>query len=254
MLDYTFRNLDITDEEIPDELINEGFSFGKFNSMNEMFYLISRDAPSPEEKANVESIPYMQGVIDFSRIYGERYFENREITYKLMIFNTPYINRKTIENNIKRCLMMEPIQPIIDTHDQGLHWLGKCKEVSVEDNEENKTLVVTVTFDCYPFAIKDEFEGADIWDTVDFPDYVFQENFFKVDGQKRIILINLSSNTIETSFTVDGFIFIKNQNGSVEYTTGDYENTPFNLIPGENVFQLFGDGTINFKFFKEVMI
>ena len=62
--------------------IKEYISFGDFNSRDAGWYLQKREAPTPDEKEIVESIPYMQGELDFSSALGERVFESREITYE----------------------------------------------------------------------------------------------------------------------------------------------------------------------------
>ena len=57
--------------------IKEYISFGDFNSRDAGWYLQKREAPTPDEKEIVESIPFMQGVLDFSSVLGERVFEPR---------------------------------------------------------------------------------------------------------------------------------------------------------------------------------
>lgn len=65
--------------------IKEYISFGDFNSRDAGWYLQKREAPTPDEKEIVESIPYMQGELDFSSALGERVFESREITYEFKL-------------------------------------------------------------------------------------------------------------------------------------------------------------------------
>lgn len=45
--------------------IKEYIAFGDFNSRDAGWYLQKREAPTPDEKEIVESIPFMQGVLDF---------------------------------------------------------------------------------------------------------------------------------------------------------------------------------------------
>ena len=65
----------------------EKIIFNEFDSSEFDLKLISRDAPSPEEKEVAESVPYKQGKDDFSMIYGQRPFENRLITYTFLAPN-----------------------------------------------------------------------------------------------------------------------------------------------------------------------
>lgn len=61
-----------------------------------------RTAPTPEEQEITESVPYRQGSYDFSMIDNERFFNNREITYKLLYVGEKYHNRKGFEQELNR--------------------------------------------------------------------------------------------------------------------------------------------------------
>lgn len=251
---YDFHDLGkYTDEEL-ERQITEGFIFGDYDSRENNMFLISRDAPTPSEKEITESVPYMQGVYDFSMLNFDRYFDNREVTYQVMLFENEYENRKRPEQDIKRNLMKLDIQSLYDTHDQGYHWLGKCKSVAVEDDVEKGTLSCTIVFDCYPFAIYNSAEGSDIWDDVYFPHWVFQNTKYTVSGAQSISLFNIGSRSVECEMIVDGDITVIGDFGSVELTSGDYQDTQIVLVMGENHLTLSGNGTIEFKFYREEMI
>lgn len=252
--DYDFHDLGkYTDEEL-ERQITEGFIFGDYDSRENNMFLISRDAPTPSEKEITESVPYMQGVYDFSTLNFDRYFDNREVTYQVMLFENEYENRKHPEQDIKRSLMKLDIQPLYDTHDQGYHWLGKCKSVTVDDDAEKGTLACTVVFDCYPFAIYNEVEGSDIWDDVYFPHWIFQETKYTVNGSQSISLFNIGSRSVECEMVVTGDITVIGDFGSVELTSGDYQDTQIVLAMGENHLTLSGNGMIEFRFYREEMI
>ena len=252
--DYDFHDLGkYTDEEL-ERQITEGFIFGDYDSRENNMFLISRDAPTPSEKEITESVPYMQGVYDFSTLNFDRYFDNREVTYQVMLFENEYENRKHPEQDIKRSLMKLDIQPLYDTHDQGYHWLGKCKSVTVEDDAEKGTLACTVVFDCYPFAIYNEVEGSDIWDDVYFPHWIFQETKYTVNGSQSISLFNIGSRSVECEMVVTGDITVIGDFGSVGLTSGDYQDTQIVLAMGENHLTLSGNGMIEFRFYREEMI
>lgn len=252
--DYDFHDLGkYTDKEL-ERQITEGFIFGDYDSRENNMFLISRDAPTPSEKEITESVPYMQGVYDFSTLNFDRYFDNREVTYQVMLFENEYENRKHPEQDIKRSLMKLDIQPLYDTHDQGYHWLGKCKSVTVEDDAEKGTLSCTIVFDCYPFAIYNSAEGSDIWDDVYFPHWIFQETKYTVNGSQSISLFNIGSRSVECEMVVTGDITVIGDFGSVELTSGDYQDTQIVLAMGENHLTLSGNGMIEFRFYREEMI
>ena len=237
------------------EVEEESFTFGEYNSMDNRMFMANREAPTPSEREIVESVPYMQGVYDFSQLNGgERYFDNREIAYQVMLFEQDYPTRKYAEQEIKRQLMPLGIQPLYDSHDNGYHWLGKCKSVTVEDDVEKGTLSCTIVFDCYPFAIYNSAEGSDIWDDVYFPHWVFQNTKYTVSGAQSISLFNIGSRSVECEMVVNGDITVIGDFGSVELTSGDYQDTQIVLAMGENHLTLSGNGTIEFKFYREEMI
>lgn len=255
MINYEFRDLSKrTDTEL-EQQITEGFTFGDYNSTDNGMFLISRDAPTPDEKEITESVPYMQGVYDFSTLNGgERYFDNRQITYQVMLFNEDYGTRKGAEQEIKRQLVPLGIQPLYDTHDIGFHWLGKVKTVAVEDDAKVNTLAATITFDCYPFAITNNIEGSDVWDEVFFPHWIFQDTKYTVNGTQVINLYNIGSKSIECELVVSGSVTVAGSFGSVKLKSGNYTDTQLVLTIGANRLTLIGKGAIEFKFYREEMI
>jgi len=235
-------------------VVTKGLTFGDFNSYSQGWWLIDRQAPSPSEKTITETIPYSQGVLDFSMPGDDRFFDNRDVTYQIKKINKDYADRKISENMLKNELMPLGIRVIKDPHDNGLHWLGKCKSVSVSDDTEGRTLTATVVFDCYPFAISDNPEGSDIWDEVLFPDWIFQNTSYTVDGTRSINLVNIGAHTVDVEIIVTGSVTVTSAFGSMDLTTSTYTDTPLAISRGDNALTLKGNGTIEFKFYKEVMI
>lgn len=251
---YSFVDTGPTTVGSNEAVITEGLTFGDFNSHSQGWWLIDRQAPSPGEKTITETIPYSQGVLDFSILGDDRFFNNRDVTYQIKKINEDYADRKIIENMLKNKLMPLGIQVIKDSHDGGLHWLGKCKSVSVSDDAKNRTLTATVVFDCYPFAISDNPEGSDIWDDVFFPDWVFQDTSYTVNGTRSINLMNIGAHTVDVEIIVTGSITVTGAFGSMDLTAGTYTDTPLAISRGDNALTLKGSGTVEFKFYKEVMI
>jgi hypothetical protein len=232
----------------------ERIVFGSFDSAEKGWWLVDRGAPTPSEKEVTETIPYSQGILDFSTLGIDRFFDNRDITYQFKNIGNRYDDRKVIENEIKRMLMPLGTQALFDSHEPGLHWVGKCKSITVMDDANYQTLVANVVFNCYPFAIGNNAEGSDIWDDVFFPNWVFQDTSFKVNGTQNINMINIGSHTAEVKIVVTGTVTVAGSFGSMTLTAGTYTDTQLTLAIGENKLTLSGSGTINFEFYKEVMI
>lgn len=185
-------------------MIKEVIQANQFNSGNEGLYLLDRDAPSPAEKEIIEDVPHSQGIQDYSMIFGEPKFKNREHTYKFLAPNVTYDKRKIAEQNIKRKLMMNGIGPIYDTHDAGYYWLGKCTSVKVEDDADFNELTVTIKFNVYPFmfTIKSWFD--DVWDTFNFDRDVANFTKYQIKGEREIVLFNTGDITVTPTIIVEG--------------------------------------------------
>lgn len=253
-MEYEFMDTQPAYSKIDEQLRTEGIIFGDFDSRKEGWWLLERDAPSPNEKVIVESLPYMQGNYDFSVFDDERYFENRTLTYKFKIVASPYSDRKMLEHEIKRKLIPMKIQRLIDTHDSNYFWKGKVQSITLADDNKYQTLVATITFNCYPFAFAKNYEGSDIWDDVEFEHWVFQEVNFDVFETKKITLINIGSRSTVCSVEVTGNVWVRGNNTELQINSSNYLGVEIVLNRGENYFELAGEGTIKFKFRREEMI
>ena len=250
-MQYDFRPLEpYTGEEVKNEPI-EGFVFNGFDTRKNGWWLVERNAPLPDEQEVIESVPYKQGSEDFSIYRGDRFFKQREIEYKLVYFgkNGNYEDRKEIEQDLKRSLSPYGRSPLYDTHDMIYHWQGKVKDISVDDNESNGTLTATVTFDCYPFAIRNNDEFDDLWDEVYFPHWIFMDKRYTIDGKTTVDLDNIGSRMMEVS--------IKVISGTVKYdelTINTGKSYSFSLHKGKNSLVFDGNGIIELSGTREEMI
>lgn len=253
--DYPFRDLSITDQDGQDLPINEGITFGDFDSRAQGMWLLEREAPTPKEKAITDSVPYQQGEYDFSMLDNQRYFEVRTLTYKFVIFDTDYRYRSGAEHEIKRTLLPQGYQNLYDTHMPGYVWMAKCSEVTVEDSAEASTLTATLTFTAQPYAITENEEGADIWDDVNFDHWIFQPVKFTVAGDLDVNVQNIGSRFITCGFDLAGAVTLKSDAlGTVNLNKDNFQSTQIVLDVGDNKIHLSGNGTITFKFKREEMI
>lgn len=233
--------------------ISEFITFGEFNSKKEGFYLIERDAPSPDEKEIIENIPFSQGVHDFSMILGERIFQNRKISYTFWLPSRMYAQRKLIEQDVKRKLMMNGINQLHDKHDESFYWLGKCEEVKIDDDEETKTLEVKIVFDCYPFMLSEQEYFTDVWNTFNFNHHVSVFTKYTIVGTKEIFLINTGDTSISPTIITDSDIQIILKGQTYYFTKGENKDFLMKLERGINHLKIAGSGTIKFRFRVEVM-
>ena len=235
--------------------IKEYIEMGRFNSKKAGYYVLEHDTPSPDEQEIIESIPFMQGVYDFSMLLGERVFDNRKVTVKLVRPLTVYDDRKRLEQQAKEELMLAEIQPIYDSWLDGCHWLGKCESISAEDKQETNSLVLTVVFNCYPFALKNASGYSDEFDLDYFVDGIDQWTGFRIAGKRRILLINEGVNaTSPILFSNNSMELITEDGEKVQIKKGENQDLFFKLKRGENYLTIIGNGHLHFTTETEVMV
>lgn len=250
---YSFRDLFMTDEVNIDDIPQEGIAFGDWDSRERGWFLLERSAPTPSEQEVVESVPFRQGVFDFSEYNGDRYFKNREITYTFLYLRDDYEDRKLVEHEIKRMLMPQTITNLFDTHDRFYHWKGKVKSISVTDDTEFGTLKAEVVFDCYPFAIRNWDEFGDIWDDVYFPHWVFMHKRITVDSDtnKGHLIINIGSKAMKVTIKlISGTVYV---NDTLMTSTTTMAVVVDRVTKNQGI-DVRGHGTVELTAYREEMI
>lgn len=234
--------------------IKEYIQFGDFNSKDAGWYLQSRDAPTPDKKEIVEQIPYLQGVLDFSDVLGEVFFDRREITYEFKLPNKDYPDRKLAERFIKSSMATKSDSQLFDTHDRRYYWLGKVKSIKVTDVPLKKHLIATIVFICYPFAFHVDNYFDDVWDTFDFENDFSNWTKWQINGQNEIFFINGGDTSVSPTVICSSDISLIDKKGKI-YKFKKGENTDFVLSMklGMNRFTAKGNGSISLRFNAEVM-
>ena len=234
--------------------IKEYIQFGDFNSKDAGWYLQSRDAPTPDKKEIVEQIPYLQGILDFSDVLGEVFFDRREITYEFKLPNKDYPDRKLAERFIKSSMATKSERQLFDTHDKRYYWLGKIKSIKVTDVPLKKHLIATIVFICYPFAFHVDNYFDDVWDTFDFENDFSNWTKWQINGQNEIFFINGGDTSVSPTVICSNDISLIDKKGKT-YKFKKGENTDFvlSMKSGMNRFTAKGNGSISLRFNAEVM-
>jgi len=233
--------------------ITEYIQFIGFNSKNNNMYLISREAPTPQEKSITKSLPYQQGSLDFSMLLGERVFDMREIRYEFIIFNSIYSDRKNAELKIKQDLMIHGQQKLFDTHDPSYFWLGKCKSVEVENDHQFNKLKAILTFECYPYMFRHGDYFDDVFDTFDFNNDVACFTKYVIKGSLDFILINPGSVSVKPEIIATSDLKVTINEESANFSKGISKDYYLSLKPGLNNIRVEGTGTVSFRYNIEVM-
>lgn len=212
----------------------------------------SKDIALPQKNKIKETIPFMNGSYDFSNIYGDQTYSERSLNY---IFNLQAKNK--LELNFKKIAIIDWLmenstkEPLFDDSIPGYYFLAECDDINTKEN--GNYIELSVTFIAYPFKIRDDYEGNNIWDNFNFEIDYMQDRSFNVNGISNINLYNSSAIEIEPIIIASSnFELIKN---NISYTvqSGESKDYRFKLKKGNNQITIKGTGTIEFRFRKEVL-
>lgn len=213
----------------------------------------SHDIGFPAKNKITANVAFSNETYDFSSIYGSQTYGERKVKYVINVLGDTQIDVLTahsIKTNIINWVMSSDHKvPLFDDKLPGYHFLGEVQ--GDNDYVDNvKTGELNITFTCYPFMIKDEAEGDDIWDTFDFNNGIAQCVDFDVDGIKEFILINNGIGEVDATVE-NGADMILIINGTQEQLAKGTNH--IKLKNGVNTIKAMGSCHIHFEWHKEVI-
>lgn len=221
---------------------------------NKYIRVKSRDIGFPNKTKIVSSVPFSNQIYDFSTIYGDQAYSEREIKYVLNVVdpNDFTAQRMSLLKTKLINWLMKPNRkvPLYDDTITGYHFLGEVQsENSIEDNFRYGEL--TITFTCYPFMIKDLAEGNDIWDDFNFETDVAQVTEYDIVGSKTITLINAGIQTSYPEVTCSADMVVTIDGTTYELKAGVSTGVP--LAIDLNSLTIIGNGHIKLDWHREVI-
>lgn len=240
-----------------------GFTFNGKHTYHDLGLTIeSRNIGNPAKIKNIERVPYSNVTYDFTRLFDGQEYENRTIEYTLNLFSgrNAFGVRRNIDEyfHIKETIILnwlthEPKRiPLFD--DAIPHYYFMAEVVSEVDTEYLwRYGKMNVSFTAYPFKIGAYLEGNDLWDPFVFDIDAFQDTEFEVEGIKDVTLINVGNNTVVPEIEVSNDMTVVTDLLTVELKAGTHKTVDIPIEKGENDFTLIGDGSIEFRFRKELV-
>lgn len=226
--------------------INEKHSFKDFK-----LTIKNKKIGIPKKKKIKESLPYMNGSYDFTALYGEPTYDDRELEYS---FNV--IGENKFDLNSKKMKILEWLteKNTFDLFDDTLpEYYFKSTIEELDFNEQGNTGELNLKLSCYPFKICKKLEGNDVWDIFNFESDFAQINKFNIQYETKINLFNCSSiNVVPTIVATSTFTIVKD-NFEFKINPGITTDWRFYLNKGDNPLIINGVGEIEFKFRKEVL-
>lgn len=229
-----------------------GITKGNKHSYNDFgLKIVSRELNPPSKNKVKSTVPFLNGSYDFSSLYGENTYGERKIKYVFDLgYNSKpaYISKQTA---ISEWLNDGFREPLYDDLIPGYYFIAECED-SIDFSEEYIDSEVTVTFNAYPFKIATMQDGHDIWDEFNFELDMVQETKFTVNGTQTIKLYNNGSIGIIPTIICSDAMQITKGNTTYEFTQGTSKSI-FKLDKGLNELTITGNGTIEFKWYKELL-
>lgn len=236
-----------------------GINFNGKHSYNEMGYTMpadGRDIGFPSKEKIVVKVPFSNVEYDFSEIYGSQTYTSRPLTYTFNVLKrgnwTPQALHMEKTKLINWLMNSNGRKKLYDDDIPGYYFLAEVEsESSFEDDFETGTL--TVTFRAYPFMIAELYEGNDIWDTFNFELDVAQTTDFTVNGSLKVTMFNAGTPDVVPEIKASNSMKISMNGVTYTIPKGTTKDKDFALKSGENSIRITGNGTISFRFYKELI-
>ena len=231
-----------------------GITYNNKHSFNDLGLTIlnTRVIETPSKIKITETIPFSNITYDFSNLYGGNCYTERKLEYEFLIKANSSVQlefkRMQIENWL---LSSNGKSELFDDNIEGYYYNAEC--ISTDFEDINNIGKLKAVFTAYPFKISSEYEGNNLWDSFNFEKDILQDTKFIVNGVSNVTIYNSSIVDVEpVVLASSGFeITLNNKKYVVEAGTGkDYR---FKLKKGTNNLTLKGNGSIEFKFRKEVL-
>lgn len=137
----------------------------------------------PDKVKNVQRVPFSNVEYDFSYLYGEQVFTNRTLSYTFNIGKDARTYERMNQEKVKIANWLMGArgkQPLYDDTMRGWHFMAEV-ESDVSFQADLKRGFLTVTFNAYPFMIRNSSENSDIWDDFNFEYDISQPLSISVD-------------------------------------------------------------------------
>jgi phage-related protein len=236
-------------------LIWSGIEYnGKHSYRDFGLTLESRKIGNPSKNKILESVPFSNTQYDFSSLYGDQEYLERELTYVFNITGEMGRNHFYVRETDILHWLMPPSKKIKLKDDKlpGFYFMAEVME-NPDDEDYFVGGKITITFTAYPFKIADHEEGHDRWDDFNFLWDVSQTTAFTVSGRVDTILHNPGAKHARPNIQASANMQIMKEGVTYQVKKGESSSFDFVLKPGPNQLRIIGNGTISFHYRKEMI-
>ena len=211
----------------------------------------SKKINTAKKKKITLTVPFMNGSYDFSELYGEQSYDDRDLEYTFNLEASDKVGLNIARRKITEWLSDGGRQIIKDDAFPDYYFIAEC--VAIDVSEKGSHAEVKASFVADPFMYGNNYEGHDIWDEFSFEDDYAQETSFTINGTSTIELYNLSSVSVSPTIICTNRMEILLGGVTYKFEAGIIKDYRFKLQKGNNELKIKGNGDIRFEFRKEVL-
>lgn len=238
--------------------MNYGLSFNGKHSINDFGLIMEYKHILPPQKNKIKvSLPYMNGVYDFSTVAtnGVDTFTQRQIDLKLDLVSSGKTKEELqiLYSDVLEWLLDSGRQQIIFDDDLGYYWYGEFDNSQTASWEDTWYWgYLTLSFIVDPFKKGLTLEGLDnlYWDNINFLTDYFQQTGFNVTNTLTTTIQNVGRPVLPV-ITASTAMSVKINGADYNVVSGDNTIYGLTLKSGANNIVITGTGTISFNFRKE---
>ena len=189
-------------------------SFKDFN-----LTIAEKSIGNPKKNKIKETVPYMNGSYDFSLLYGEQTYEERELSYTFNVIGHSKISLNILKIQILEWLNEGSQEPLYDDAIPGFYFLAECTGIDYDESFYNYAQL-TASFTAYPFKISTLQDGHDIWNEFNFELDMVHNTKFNVIENESITLYNNSAVGVYPTIICDNNFEIIKEKADMYFNEG----------------------------------
>lgn len=192
-------------------------------------------------------------VVDLSNLYGPTFGE-RTFTKNFMFDENMWTAETQYQmwTKLVNWLMQPPGKiPLWDDVMHDYHYLGEV-QAAPNFKEDYHQGTLQVTWQCYPFRIKDKAEFDDVWDTFNFENDVAQVTHLNSE-RMMTTLFNTGVADVAILATSDVAVTLVINGDVHELVKGSNNDTKLVLSPGENDVSINSAANVDISWHQEVI-
>lgn len=210
--------------------IKEKHSFEDFN-----LEIATRKISPPKQKRITETVPYMNGIYDFSSLNDEIALENRILTYEFDISEVYTENMDIIKTKFLNWIYQTNEEKIEDDYIPNYYFVGSLESVDWQEDFGKGT--IGVSFSVYPYMISKN----EIIKNINISEELIE------------VIETNSSHIINPTIITDSNINIEINDKTFSLSEGTWQDSDIYFNSGVNNIKISGNANVIIKYRDEMI-